>query len=59
MKFFNVIVLHPSPIQTILSALDLHQIHRFQKNSNPGHGLRGSPLITAGWEFHPAPKDIY
>ncbi|MBG9549795.1 hypothetical protein ABE25_22175 [Cytobacillus firmus] len=24
----------------------------------PGHGLRGRTLITAGWEFHPAPKEI-
>ena len=26
---------------------------------NPGHGLRGYNLITAGWEFHPTPKETY
>ena len=42
----------PSPIQTVLSALESHQIH-------PKAGSRALPLardITAGKEFHLAPK---
>ena len=46
----------PSPIQTVLSALESHQIH-------PKMGSRAFPLavlgdITAGKEFHLAPKVI-
>ena len=41
----------PSPIQTILSALESHQILPLRLA-----GLEDS-FITAGWEFHPAPKD--
>jgi len=44
----------PSPIQTVLSALESHQIH-------PQKGSRALPLavswdFTAGKEFHLAPK---
>lgn len=66
----------PSPIQTILSVPDLHQVHRQAACTpsrdihacEPGHGLTkersrlsdttaSSPPITAGWEFHPTPKE--
>ncbi len=42
----------PSPIQTILSALDSHQILPFT-----ARGLRIVAFITADWEFHPTPKE--
>lgn len=48
----------PSPIQTILSVPDLHQVHRLVLINRTGHGLRSICFITAGWEFHPTPKEI-
>jgi len=47
----------PSPIQTILSALVSHQIHRLIFSISRVTGLEHA-LITAGWEFHPTPKAI-
>ena len=43
--------IRPSPIQTILSALESHQIL-----PKKARGLRFI-IITADWEFHPTPKD--
>lgn len=37
--FQHTNTIYPSPIQTILSALDSHQVHH-SKNSRMGHGLR-------------------
>ncbi len=55
-KCKEVNTVFPSPIQTLLSALEFHQIHRVF-NENTGHGLKSEyRFITAGWEFHPTPK---
>src|SRR5699024_11493488 len=45
----------PSPIQTVLSALEFHQIHRLHIETS----LRTKRLylITAGRDLHPAPTE--
>lgn len=51
---------HPSPIQTVLSALESHQILHSVATYKLGRlaGLtRYKSMITAGREFHPAPKE--
>ena len=52
MFFSNVAKPPSSPIQTLLSALELHQI----LPKKQAHGLREYFLITVDREFHPAPK---
>lgn len=52
---------YPSPIQTFTVGFGISPNPPFSL-LKPGHGLRGNTkyyLITAGWEFHPAPKDSY
>ena len=55
----------PSPIQTILSALESHQILHTKSGSRAEKALMQRPpsewsevdtFITAGRELHPAPK---
>ena len=45
---FILILLISSPIQTLLSVLESHQISLRSRTS--------SKLVTAGWDFHPTPK---
>ena len=45
---------HPSPIQTLTVGPGVSP----DPPQNAGHGLEEIPSITAGREFHPAPKDV-
>lgn len=46
----------PSPIRTVPSALDLHQVSRYQLLTIASRGLRRAFVITAGRELHPTLK---
>jgi hypothetical protein len=47
-----------SPIRTLPSALDFHQVSRCQNSWHASRGLRHVYVITAGRDFHPALKII-